>query len=56
MASEHPPTQALPPENRDDDPLYRAALEVERRTQLNSEMVEWEAATLNDDGMVRRSG
>jgi hypothetical protein len=40
--------RALPPEDSDDDPLYRAALEVERDTKLNAEMAEWETATLED--------
>jgi hypothetical protein len=40
--------QALPAEDSDDDPLYRAALEVERDSQLNTEMAEWESATLGD--------
>jgi hypothetical protein len=40
--------QALPPEDSDDDPLYRAALEVERDEKLNAEMAEWETATLED--------
>ncbi len=33
--------QALPPESGDDDPLYLAALEVERDARLASEMAEW---------------
>lgn len=40
--------QALPAADSDDDPLYRAALEVERDTQLNAEMAEWESATLGN--------
>ncbi len=40
--------QALPPGDSDDDPLYRAALGVERNGQLNAEMDEWETATVND--------
>jgi hypothetical protein len=40
--------RALPPEDSDDDPLYRAALEVERHAELNAEMEEWETATLED--------
>jgi hypothetical protein len=40
--------QALPPEASDDDPLYRAALDVERDTKLNAEMAEWEIATAAD--------
>lgn len=40
--------QALPTADSDDDPLYRAALDVERNAQLNAEMAEWESATLND--------
>jgi hypothetical protein len=41
--------EALPPEEiSDDDPLYRAALEVERDDRLASEMAEWEEAALAD--------
>lgn len=34
--------QALAPEGSDDDPLYRAALEVEQDERLSAEMVEWD--------------
>ena len=51
MFIQHLLEQALPPEDSDDDPLYRAALEVERRAQLNAEMGEWETATV-DDGLA----
>jgi hypothetical protein len=40
--------QALPPVQGDDDPLYQAALAVERDARLTDEMAEWEAATVND--------
>jgi hypothetical protein len=40
--------QALPRDDSDEDPLYQAAVEVERNTQLNTEMDEWESATLGD--------
>lgn len=41
--------EALPPEDAsDDDPLYRAALEVEQDERLAAEMAEWEEATLSD--------
>lgn len=43
--------QALPRGDSDDDPLYRAALDVERNAQLNAEMAEWETATL-EDGLI----
>jgi hypothetical protein len=50
--------EALPPEEvSDDDPLYRAALDVERDERLASEMAEWEEAALADginDGESRR--
>ncbi len=39
---------ALPTEDPDDDPLHRAALEVERDAKLSAEMAEWEAAALAD--------
>jgi hypothetical protein len=40
---------ALPPEDRgDDDPLYQAALAVEKERELASEMAEWETATIGD--------
>ncbi len=41
--------QALPASDGEDDPLYRAALEVERDEQLAAEMAEWDAAA--DDGL-----
>lgn len=42
---------ALPPEDEsDDDPLYQAALAVEKEHELAAEMTEWEAATI-DDGL-----
>ena len=34
--------QALAPEGGEDDPLYRAALEVERDERLAAEMAEWD--------------
>ena len=40
--------QALPPGDGDVDPLYRVALEVERNTQINAEMNDWETATIGD--------
>lgn len=36
--------QALPADPGEEDPLYRAALEVERDEQLAAEMAEWNAA------------
>jgi hypothetical protein len=40
---------ALPPEEgAEDDPLYQAALAVERDATLALEMDEWESATLQD--------
>jgi metal-responsive CopG/Arc/MetJ family transcriptional regulator len=39
---------ALPPEDGDHDPLYLAALAVERDTALTEEMGVWETATLTD--------
>lgn len=41
-------TEALPPDNADDDPLYRAALLVESDEALNAEMADWEDATRAD--------
>ncbi len=35
--------QALPPDESEDDPLYRAALDVERDERLSAEMGEWDA-------------
>lgn len=41
--------QAFPPDEiADDDPLYQAALAVERDEQLAAEMAEWEQATASD--------
>jgi len=34
--------QALAPEGGEDDPLYRAALEVEQDERLMAEMAEWD--------------
>jgi hypothetical protein len=34
--------QALAPEGGDDDPLYRAAREVEQDERLMAEMAEWD--------------
>jgi hypothetical protein len=45
--------QALPPVQGDDDPLYLAALAVERDARLAGEMSEWEAATIGDGLAVR---
>ena len=42
--------QALPPDEGEDDPLYRAALDVERDEQLAAEMAEWDAAV--GDGLT----
>jgi predicted transcriptional regulator len=43
--------EALPPEDgSDDDPLYQAALAVEKEHELAAEMAEWEVATI-DDGL-----
>lgn len=41
--------QALPADEGEDDPLYRAALEVERDEEVAAEMAEWDAAV--DDGL-----
>ncbi|HKM64977.1 MAG TPA: hypothetical protein VJY39_21065 [Acidisphaera sp.] len=35
--------QALPPDGDDDDPLYQAALDVERDERLAAEMADWDA-------------
>jgi hypothetical protein len=41
--------QALPPDEvSDSDPLYQAALAVERDEALAAEMAEWETATIDD--------
>jgi predicted transcriptional regulator len=40
--------EALPPEDGDDDPLYRAAMAVEQDEALGAEMDEWETATVED--------
>jgi hypothetical protein len=47
--------QALPPDGvSDNDPLYQAALAVERDEALAAEMAEWETATI-DDGLPSES-
>jgi hypothetical protein len=39
--------EALPPEDgSDDDPLYQAALAIEKEPELAAEMAEWETATM----------
>ena len=40
--------EALPPEDGDDDPLYRAAIAVEKEDALGAQMDEWERATIAD--------
>jgi predicted transcriptional regulator len=40
--------EALPPEDGDDDPLYRVAMAVEKEKALGGEMDEWETATIAD--------
>jgi hypothetical protein len=51
--------EALPPDDGgDDDPLYQAALAVEKEEQLSSEMADWEIATIGDglgDGSPHRN-
>ena len=42
--------QALPADEGEDDPLYRAALDVERDERLAAEMAQWDAAI--DDGLT----
>ena len=42
--------EALPLEADDDDPLYRAAVEIERDNELAAEMAEWDATV--GDGLI----
>lgn len=42
--------QALPPDEGEDDPLYQAALDVERDERLTAEMAEWDATA--SDGLA----
>ena len=42
--------QALPPDEGEDDPLYQAALAVERDDRLTAETAEWDAAS--GDGLA----
>ena len=42
--------QALPPDEGEDDPLFRAALEVEQDERLAAEMAEWDATV--GDGLA----
>ncbi len=42
--------QALPPEEDDDDPLYQAALAVERDEALASDMQDWDVVVA--DGLA----
>lgn len=51
--------QALAPEGGDDDPLYRAALEVEQDERLAAEMAEWDGTAadgLEADAAAARRG
>jgi predicted transcriptional regulator len=51
--------EALPAEDGDDDPLYRAAMAVEKEEALGAEMDEWETATIEDglaSGNPQRDG
>ncbi len=51
--------QALAPEGGEDDPLYRAALEVERDARLTTEMAEWDGTVadgLETDRFTARRG
>ncbi len=43
--------QALPPDEGDGDPLYRAALAVEQDERLAAEMAEWDAAAVVAGGL-----
>ena len=42
--------QALPPDEGDEDPLYQAALAVERDAVLSSEMEDWDVVVA--DGLA----
>ena len=42
--------QALPPDEGEDDPLYRTALAVEHDDRLTAEMAEWDATS--GDGLA----
>lgn len=42
--------QALPPDEGEDDPLYRIALDVEQDAQLAAEMAEWDVTA--GDGLT----
>lgn len=42
--------QALPPDEGEDDPLYKAALAVEQDERLAAEMAEWDATA--GDGLA----
>ena len=45
--------QALPPDEGEDDPLYRAALAVEQDERLTAEMTEWDATA--GDGLAPKA-
>ena len=48
--------QALPSDDGgEDDPLYQAALAVEKDEELSAEMAEWEIATIDDGFAESRS-
>jgi hypothetical protein len=46
--------QALPADEGEDDPIYQAALAVERDERLAAEMSEWEVTI--DDGLGPKAG
>ena len=48
-----PDETALPPDDKDEDPLYLAALDVERDERLASEMLDWDGTA--SDGLANRS-
>lgn len=48
--------QALPPDEGEDDPLYRAALDVERDDRLAAEMAEWDVTVFDGLGRARSEG
>jgi hypothetical protein len=48
--------QALPPAHADDDdPLYQAAIAVEKDEKLAADMAEWEAEMIGDGIIPRRN-
>ena len=48
--------QALPPDDGENDPLYQAALDVERDARLTAEMAEWDVVVGDLGRILAKAG